>query len=254
MDRHEHLQAVRDGRIGSIHSWELVTAMDGPGTRVTVFFSGCPLRCQYCHNPDTLYMRKGTPVVADDLMDRLRRYKAVFKVTKGGVTFSGGEPLMQPKFLANLLHQCKSEGISTAIDTSGNLGANCTDEMLEDIDLVLLDVKSGKPDTYREATGAELDPTIRFGNRLAEAGKRVWVRFVLVPGLTDAEDNVEAVADIVAGWPNVERVEVLPFHQMARDKWASLGMTYKLADVEPPSREQTETARDVFRARGITTF
>ncbi|MDO5034266.1 MAG: pyruvate formate-lyase-activating protein [Actinomycetaceae bacterium] len=253
MDRHEHLQAVREGKLGSIHSWELVTAMDGPGTRATVFFSGCPLRCLYCHNPDTLFMRKGTPVQLEDLMDRLRRYKAIFKVTGGGVTFSGGEPLMQPKFLANLLRACKEEGISTAIDTSGNLGDNCTDEMISNLDLVLLDVKSGDPDTYFRATAAELAPTIRFGNRLAEAGTRVWIRFVLVPGLTDAKENIEAVADIVAGWPNVERVEVLPFHQMARDKWESLGMDYKLADVQPPSKEAAEAAREIFRSRGIET-
>ena len=253
MERSEHFQAVREGKLGSVHSWELVTAMDGPGTRATVFFSGCPLRCVYCHNPDTLYMRKGTPVLLDDLMDRLRRYKTIFKVTNGGVTFSGGEPLMQPAFLANLLRACKEEGIHTTIDTSGNLGANCSDDMLADIDLVLLDVKAGDQQTYFKTTKAQLEPTIAFGNRLAELGKRVWVRFVLVPGLTDKNENIEAVADIVAGWPNVERVEVLPFHQMARDKWDALGMEYELEDVEPPTPEETEAAREVFRSRGIET-
>lgn len=253
MERSEYLQAVREGNLGSVHSWELVTAMDGPGTRVTVFLSGCPLRCLYCHNPDTLFVRKGTPVIVEELMDRIRRYKTVFKVAGGGVTFSGGEPLMQPAFLGNLLRACKEEGIHTTIDTSGNLGVNASDEMLDDIDLVLLDLKSGDPKTYFETTRTQLEPTIAFGDRLAAKGKRVWIRFVLVPGLTDARENLEAVADIAAGWPNVERVEVLPFHQMARDKWDSLGMDYQLDDVEPPSKEAIEVAREIFRSRGLET-
>ncbi|MDR6939184.1 pyruvate formate-lyase-activating protein [Arcanobacterium hippocoleae] len=254
LGRSEHLKAVRAGEVGSIHSWELVTAVDGPGTRMTTFFSGCPLRCVYCHNPDTLQMRDGTAVTAEALLKKIKRYRAVFRTSGGGVTFSGGEPLFQPAFLAHLLRECKKLGIHTAIDTSGFLGAALTDEMMENLDLVLLDVKSGISETYKRTTDRELEPTLRFGKRLSDAGKPIWVRFVLVPGWTDAPENVEAVADIVAKWKSVERVEVLPFHQMARDKWDNLGLEYQLEAVEPPSKEATEQVREVFRARGLLTF
>src|SRR6478736_2247609 len=215
VDRAQRLAAMRAGVLGSVHSWELVTAVDGPGTRMTVFLSGCPLRCLYCHNPDTMEMRRGTDVSADDLLARVARYRGVFAATGGGLTISGGEPLMQPAFVRRLLRGAKAMGIHTTIDTSGFLGAQCTPEMLDDVDLVLLDIKSGLPDTYRRVTGRALQPTLDFGRRLREHGTRTWVRFVLVPGLTDAPENVEAVAEhVVALGPVVERVEVLPFHQM----------------------------------------
>ena len=261
VSRHERLTAMREGRLGSVHSWELVTAVDGPGTRLTTFLSGCPLQCLYCHNPDTLAMKDGHPVTSDELLARIARYRGVFRATGGGITLSGGEVLMQPAFAARILRGAKELGIHTAIDTSGFLGASATDAMLEDVDLVLLDVKSGDPDTYRRVTGRELEPTLEFGRRLAELphGPEVWVRFVLVPGLTDDEANVEAVAayaaslnDIMPG--TVTRVEVLPFHQMGRDKWAALGRDYQLGDTEPPSPELTERVREQFRAHGLTTY
>ena len=161
---------------------------------------------------------------------------------------------MQPAFVAKVLREAKQLGIHTAIDTSGYLGERCSEEMLDDIDLVLLDVKSSDEQIYQSVTGRELAPTLRFGDRLAERGTEVWVRFVLVPGHTDQPDNVAGVADIVARWPNVSRVEVLPFHQMGADKWASLGRTYELADVKPPTNEELDAARDIFRSRGLTTF
>nr|NLD41354.1 pyruvate formate lyase-activating protein [Actinomycetales bacterium] len=248
------LAAVRAGRLGSVHSWELVTAVDGPGTRLTVFLSGCPLRCLYCHNADTFFTNKGEPVLVEDLVARIRRYRGVFRATGGGLTLSGGEPLFQAKYAGNVLRAAKELGVHTAIDTSGFLGIYATDELLADVDLVLLDIKSGIPEVYRETTGRELQPTIEFAERLAALEKEVWVRFVLVPGLTDGVDNVEAVARIVAPLQNVSRLEVLPFHQMGRDKWDSLGIPYQLDDTEPPSRELLERVRGQFRAHGITTY
>jgi pyruvate formate lyase activating enzyme len=253
-ERSARLAAVRAGDVGSVHSWELVTAVAGPGTRMTVFLSGCPLRCLYCHNPDTMEMRRGTDVSADDLLARVARYRGVFTATGGGLTISGGEPLMQPAFVRRLLRGAKAMGIHTTIDTSGYLGAYLSDTMLDDVDLVLLDVKSGDPDTYRRVTGRDLQPTLDFGRRLAARGTEIWVRFVLVPGLTDAVDNVEAVAAYVASLSSVARVEVLPFHQMGRDKWADLGMTYELEDTQPPTPELVERVRDQFRSRGLTVF
>lgn len=255
LERNDRLEQVRSGELASMHSWELVTGVDGPGTRMTVFLSGCPLRCLYCHNPDTMFAAKGQPVRLDDLVGRLKRYRMIFRTTGGGLTVSGGEPLMQPAFVGRLLHEAKQFGIHTAIDTSGFLGVNASDALLDDLDLVLLDIKSGIPDVYRKATGRELQPTLDFARRLSERGtEEVWIRFVLVPGLTDAVENVEAVAGIVEQISVVTRVEVLPFHQMGRDKWATLELPYELAETSPPSKELTERVRNQFRARGITTY
>ena len=255
LERNDRLEQVRSGELASMHSWELVTGVDGPGTRMTVFLSGCPLRCLYCHNPDTMFAAKGQPVRLDDLVGRLKRYRMIFRTTGGGLTVSGGEPLMQPAFVGRLLHEAQQLGIHTAIDTSGFLGVNASDALLDDLDLVLLDIKSGIPEVYKKATGRELQPTLDFARRLSERGtEEVWIRFVLVPGLTDAVENVEAVAGIVEQISVVTRVEVLPFHQMGRDKWATLKLPYKLADTSPPSKELIERVRNQFRARGITTY
>lgn len=273
--RAEKLAAMRRGELGSVHSWELVTAVDGPGTRLTVFLSGCPLRCLYCHNPDTLRMRDGEPVTADEILARVRRYLPVFRATGGGLTLSGGEVLMQPAFAGRILRGAKELGVHTALDTSGFLGANLSETMLAGTDLVLLDVKSGLPDVYRRVTGQDLEPTLELGRRLARAGlpsgacgeaartgghgPEVWVRFVLVPGLTDGDENVDAVAQYAAFLNRirpgtVSRVEVLPFHQMGRDKWAALGRRYELEATEPPSAELVERVREQFRAYGLTTY
>lgn len=255
LERSAQLKLMREGQLGSVHSWELVTAVDGPGTRMTIFMNGCPLRCLYCHNPDTFNMKDGKPVMAADLIKKIKRMRKVFKATGGGITISGGEVLMQRPFAENILMSAKSLGIHTCIDTSGFLGAQASDEFLDNVDLVLLDVKSGSEEVYRQLTGRALQPTIDFGDRLSALGKKIWIRFVLVPGYTDDPDNIEKVADIVCRWRNVvERVEVLPFHQMGTDKWESLGYDYKLKDVHPPSKEATEAARDIFRARGLTVF
>ena len=227
LERHDRLEQVRSGELASMHSWELVTGVDGPGTRMTVFLSGCPLRCLYCHNPDTMFAAKGQPVRLSDLVGRLKRYRMIFRTTGGGLTVSGGEPLMQPAFVGRLLHEAKQLGIHTAIDTSGFLGVNASDALLDDLDLVLLDIKSGIPEVYRKATGRELQPTLDFAQRLSERGtEEVWIRFVLVPGLTDAVENVEAVAGIVEQISVVTRVEVMAFHQIGRDLWARLKLPY----------------------------
>lgn len=255
MTRHEHIVAVRTGQLASLHSWELVTAVDGPGTRLTIFLAGCPLRCLYCHNPDTLKMRDGHPIMLADATDRVMRYKPVFDATGGGLTISGGEPLMQPVFVRNLLESVHSRGVHTAIDTSGFLGASLGDDDLKHLDLVLLDIKSGIPEVYKRVTRCDLAPTIAFGDRLDAAGVEKWIRYVLVPDLTDDPANISAAADIAARWKDtVGRVEVLPFHKMGEDKWAELGMKYELGDTPTPDKEKVEMARDIFRSRGLTVY
>ena len=253
--RPELMEARRTGDIALVHSWELVTAVDGPGTRMTMFMSGCPLRCQYCHNPDTWEMKTGTLERVEDVVKRIKRYKPIFNASGGGLTISGGEPLFQLSFTRRVLKEVHDAGIHTTIDTAGYLGSRLRDEDLDNIDLVLLDVKSGDEETYRKVTQRELQPTLDFGDRLNKIGKPVWIRFVVVPDLTDSPENVENVANIVARWKsNVERVEVLPFHNMGKDKWDSLGMNYQLADTKPPKPEDVEKIRDVFRSKGLEVY
>jgi pyruvate formate lyase activating enzyme len=251
---HLEMEAIHNGTVASVHSWELVTAVDGPGTRLTLFLSGCLLRCQYCHNPDTWKMKDGLLTTLDDLVARVKRYKGVFDSTGGGLTISGGEPLMQPAFVTRLFEECHKLGVHTTLDTSGFLGKSASDTLLDNLDLVLLDVKSGIPETYKEVTGRDLAPTIAFGDRLSERNIPVWARFVLVPGLTDAVDNVDAVAEIVSRWPNVQRVEVLPFHQMGEDKWDRLNIPYPLHGSHPPDEALLVRVRAQFEARGLTVF
>ena len=196
LDRLDRIKALKSGDIGFVHSWDINTSVDGPGTRMTVFMSGCPLRCQYCQNPDTWKMRDGKPVYYEAMVKKIERYADLFKATGGGITFSGGESMMQPAFVSRVFHAAKQMGVHTCLDTSGFLGASYTDDMVDDIDLCLLDVKSGDEETYHKVTGGILQPTIDFGQRLAKAGKKIWVRFVLVPGLTSSEENVENVAKI----------------------------------------------------------
>ncbi|WP_370585708.1 pyruvate formate-lyase-activating protein [Tessaracoccus sp. MC1627] len=254
LGRSELLAAQRAGEVGSVHSWELVTAVDGPGTRMTTFLAGCPLRCLYCHNPDTMAASRGVPVRAEDLLARIRRYRGVFRATGGGITLSGGEVLQQPVFAARVLRGAKEMGVHTALDTSGFLGRHATDELLADVDLVLLDVKAGDEATYRRVTGRSLAPTLEFGRRLSGLGIETWIRFVLVPGLTDDPATIAPIAEYAASLPAVGRVEVLPFHQMGRQKWAEAGLEYSLADTRAPSPEMVEEARALFRGRGLVVY
>ena len=237
---------------GNVHSWDISIGVDGPGTRFVLFTAGCPLRCQYCENPDTWTAAGGRATPVGEVMRRIRGYKRMLKASGGGVTVSGGEPLVQPHFVGAVLNACHSSGLHTALDTSGYLGAHASDALLEDVDLVLLDLKSFQPDLYRRVTGQELTPTLRFAERLAELHKPVWIRFVLVPGLTDEPENIDGVAGFVAGLPNVERVDVLAYHRLGEAKYTALGLRYPLAGVPEPSSEQLEAARRRFADRGLS--
>ncbi len=243
----------RDGTVkGYVHSVETVGSVNGPGVRYTVYLSGCPLRCLYCHNPDTWAMRLGEHVDAEAVLADVGKYARFISVSGGGLTISGGEPLLQPRFVTALFRAVKQRwGMSTVLDTSGSLGARAPDELLDHTDLVLLDIKSGDPETYRRVTSGELAPTLEFARRLSDRGLPMWVRFVLVPGLTDAPANIEAVADVVETLSGVERVEIMPYHEFGAQKYEALGWTYRLADVEPPTKAQVQAAQDVFRRRGL---
>jgi pyruvate formate lyase activating enzyme len=208
-------------------------------------------RCLYCHNPDTWSIRNGIPVTIERATDELRKYRRGLSVMSGGFTLSGGEPLAQHRFAARLLAAAKKMGIHTALDTNGTLGARLGDDELESIDLVLLDLKAWDAERHRRLTGMENGPTLEFARRLAARGKPIWVRFVLVPGLTDDPEEVEQIARFAAGLGSVERVDVLPFHQMGRYKWKELGLEYTLEDVATPSPELVERTCASFRAAGL---
>jgi pyruvate formate lyase activating enzyme len=238
------------GDFGWIHSYETGSTVDGPGIRVTVFTSGCLLRCLYCHNPDTWHLKDGTRVSIERAEQALAGYASALRAMDGGLTISGGEPLVQAHFTKRLFAAARRMGIHTALDTSGFLGARADDEYLGLIDLVLLDIKSWDPSTYRRAVGQDVRPTLAFAERLASLGKPVWVRFVLVPGLTDDPANVEGIAQFVAPMRNVEWVEVLPFHQMGAFKWQSMGLNYELSDTPSPSPELVARVMKQFSDAG----
>jgi pyruvate formate lyase activating enzyme len=239
-----------DGAFGYAHSYETASRYDRPGLRVVLFVSGCLLRCSYCHNPDTWHLKDGTYISAQQVLDRLRGFANALRSLEGGLTISGGEPMVQRAFTKRILIGAKRMGLHTAIETSGYLGPRMDDGYLDAIDLVLLDIKSSDPETYRRVTGRDLDPTLRFAERLAAIGKPTGVGFTLVPGLTDDPANVEGVARFVAPMKNVEWVEVQPFHQLGAFKWKAMQLPYKLADTSRPSPELVLTTIERFRSAG----
>jgi pyruvate formate lyase activating enzyme len=239
---------------GSVHSWDVSTGVDGPGTRFVVFLAGCPLRCLYCHGPDTWTMRAGRPTTVDDMMAEIEHYHRFIDVAGGGVTVSGGEPLMQPRFTGELLRRCRDAGLHTALDTSGFLGARADDRLLDATDLVLLDIKSWDRAIYREVTGRRLAPTLAFARRLADRGNPIWIRFVLVPGVTDSVANVEGVAKFVSTLPTVQRVEVLALHRLGAHKYEDLGLSFPLAATAPPSPALVDRVRAQFSSHGLRVF
>lgn len=244
---------VRDddeGVFGYAHSYETASRYDGPGLRVVLFVSGCLLRCSYCHNPDTWHLKDGTYVSAKQVIDRLRDFAPALRALDGGLTISGGEPLVQIGFTRRILAGAKQMGLHTAIETSGYLGDHVDDQYLSCLDLILLDIKSSDPETYCAVTERDLAPTLRFAKRLAAMGKPVWVRFTLVPGLTDDRANIDGIARFVAPMKNVEWVEVQPFHQLGAFKWKAMELDYKLVHTPTPTPDLIERVIERFRAAG----
>jgi pyruvate formate lyase activating enzyme len=239
-----------DGAFGYAHSYETSSRYDGPGVRVVLFVSGCLLRCTYCHNPDTWHLKDGTYVSAQQVLDRLASFAPALRALDGGLTISGGEPMVQLAFTRRILAGAKKMGLHTAIETSGYLGDRVDENYLSALDLILLDIKSSNPDTYRSVTGRELAPTLRFAERLASVGKPVWVRFTLVPGFTDDPANVEGIAKFVAPMKNVEWVEVQPFHQLGAFKWKAMKLEYKNANTPTATPDLVARVIEQFRAAG----
>jgi len=247
-------QALEKGDPGFVHSFTTGSAVDGPGVRVVGWLSGCQFRCVYCHNPDTWKITNGMPVTVARAAEVIQQYRHGLRTMKGGVTLSGGEPLFQHRFVLNVFAAAKKAGVHTALDTNGFLGDRLSDADLELVDLVLLDLKAFTPDLHQRLTGQPNEPVLKFARRLAAAHKPIWVRFVFVPGWTDDMAEVERIAGFAAGLGNVERVDVLPFHQMGRFKWEKLKMDYQLSKTDTPSVAKVDEAIGKFRAKGLPAF
>ncbi|MBZ9688986.1 pyruvate formate lyase-activating protein [Clostridium estertheticum] len=218
---------------GKIHSIETMGLVDGPGIRVVVFFQGCKLRCAYCHNPDTWGLSGGIEMTAEEVVQKVIRFKPYFDRSGGGVTFSGGDPLIQADFLLQCLKLCKLNGIHTALDTSGFGNGNYA-EILEYIDLVLLDIKHTSSTGYVSLTGKDSQGINLFLEALRKSKSRVWVRHVVVPGITDSVEHITKLSKIISEEvPNVDKVELLPYHVLGISKYEALSIPYKLKGVEP---------------------
>ena len=246
--------ALKTGDVGFLHSFTTGSTVDGPGVRVVAWAAGCQFRCLYCHNPDTWNMMNGMPVTLDRAIEALRKYRQGLKLMFGGFTLSGGEPLMQDRFAVRLFTAAKSMGIHTALDTNGYLGERLSDRELDQIDVVLLDIKAWDAEKHRNLTGKDVGPILEFARRLAERKRTVWLRYVLVPGFTDDENDINQIAMFAARLGNVARVDVLPFHQMGRYKWKKLGLDYALDDVSPAPPWLVERVCGQFRSVGLTAY
>lgn len=237
---------------GNIHSFESFGTVDGPGIRYVVFMQGCPMRCKYCHNPDTWQVGAGKKYTAEAVFKEILRYKNYIK--SGGVTVSGGEPLLQAEFIAELFRLLKAEGIHTALDTSGVTFDKDNPQSVEKhlsvlryTDLVLLDIKHIDEDEHKALTGFSNKRTLDFAQFLSENGKKMWIRHVLVPDITDKDEYLQKLKQFISGLKTVERVEVLPYHTMGEVKYEKLGLPYPLKGVQPPAKQRIENARKILK-------
>ena len=247
-------EALASGDMGFLHSFTTGSYLDGPGARVVAWTTGCGWRCQYCHNPDTWTLRNGFPISVGRATEELRKYRQGLRKMSGGLTISGGDPLMQDRFVVKLLAAAHAMGVHTCIETNGYFGERLSDAELATIDLVMLGIKTWGNARHRQLTGMDMEPTLAFARRLAAGRRKMWIRFVLVPGLTDDADDIANIAQFAAELGNVERVEVLPFHQLGKFKWQQLGLQYKLENAQPPTAEQAEQACAIFRAQGLKAY
>ncbi len=232
--------------MGKIHSIQTMGLVDGPGIRGVVFFQGCSLRCAYCHNPDTWELnRGGQEMTAEEIVNKLVKYKPYYERSGGGVTFSGGEPLLQPAFLLELLECCREQGLHTALDTCG-VGLGDYDKILDLTDLVILDLKHSNPADFKDLTGRDMDKLHEFIVALNCSTARVWIRHVVVPSITDSKEHLAELKRLIATVKRVEKVELLPFHQMGQFKYEALGYEYRLRNVQPHTEEEFKTIEEEF--------
>lgn len=235
--------------VGYVHSIETCGAVDGPGLRYVVFFQGCPLRCKFCHNPDTWKTNTGTRYTVDELTEDILKYRNFIK--SGGVTITGGEPLLQAEFAEELLKRLKKEGIHTAIDTSGAIPLDKCKGAVDAADLILLDIKSIDTVVAKDLTGKGNEDALNLLEYLESKGKPVWIRHVVVPGITENYEAIERLGKYLEKFKVVERVEILPFHKMGEFKWKELGYKYELLETQPPEKESIEKIIEILQKHGL---
>lgn len=229
---------------GIVHSIETFGALDGPGTRYVLFLKGCPLRCLFCHNPDTWTMEGGTERSPEEVVADVLRYKGFY--SKGGVTISGGEPMLQHDFVKELLIMLRSNNIHTALDTAGSIPVSKTSELIDLTDMLLLDIKSPFGDVFEKITGRPIDNTLDTLRYCEKTSKRVWIRHVVITGLTDSEENFRALGSLLKDLKCVEYVDLLPFHKLGEYKWHDLGLPYTLTDTPEPDLSILENAVEIL--------
>ena len=239
---------------GRIHSLESFGTVDGPGIRFITFMQGCLMRCQYCHNRDTWDLHDGREIEVDELMEQIISYRPFLESSGGGVTASGGEAILQAEFVAALFSACKAEGIHTCLDTNGFVRkyTPIIDELLDNTDLVLLDIKHIDDAKHIELTQVSNHRTLEFAQYLQKRQQKTWIRYVVVGGFTDDIESAKGLAEFIKPMSNVEKVELLPYHELGKHKWEALGEEYQLTNISPPSRETMEQIKQVFIDAGIT--
>ncbi len=236
---------------GRIHSYETCGTVDGPGLRFVLFLQGCPLRCLYCHNPDSWKMEAGEEKSVDEVVEEIVKYRSYMRFSGGGLTISGGEPLLQPRFVKEVLLRCREAGIHTAIDTSGIVDPEKVKDIYDAADMVLLDIKVFDDNVHKELTGQPWEMPLKTARYLAKAGKRLWLRHVLVPGVTAKRELLEPLAEFAASLGAVELVEILPFHKMGEFKWQEMGYDYGLKNTPGASRDEVDEAVAIFVNAGL---
>jgi len=231
---------------GRVHSIETFGTVDGPGIRYILFMQGCPLRCKYCHNRDTWNTKGGKEYTVDEIINDVKKYSTYMKFSGGGLTVSGGEATLQPEFLKKLLMEAKANDIHTALDTSGFVDLDVIDPILDYTDLVLLDIKHMDKEKAKELTGVTNDKTMTLAKHLYDRDIPVWIRYVLIPGITDSQDDLEALGDFVSSLSNIEKVEILPYHVLGIHKWEGMGFEYPLSGVPEATKEDVEKANEIL--------
>ncbi len=237
---------------GHIHSVESCGTVDGPGIRFIVFFQGCLLRCLYCHNRDTWDLHGGKEVTVGELMNDLLAYRHYISASGGGVTASGGEAILQAEFVRDWFRACKQAGIDTCLDTNGFVRRydQVITELLEVTDLVMLDLKQMNDEIHQKLTGVPNHRMLEFAEHLHKIGKRTWIRYVVVPGYSDDDESAHLLGKFTAPMENIEKIELLPYHELGKHKWTAMGEEYQLEGVKPPSKETMERVKNILASYG----
>ena len=232
---------------GRIHSLESFGTVDGPGIRFVIFMQGCALKCKYCHNRDTWDINCGTLISVDELINKIERYKNYMLPSGGGVTVTGGEPLLQPQFLISLFKELKKRGIPTAIDTSGMVDITDTiKEVLSLTDLVLLDIKHINPEKCKRLVGFSNEKELTFAKYLSDNNIPVWIRQVIIPGITDNEEDLLQLKTFINSLKTVKNIELLPYHELGKSKWENLGLNYELEGIPSATSEDIKRVKEIL--------